>query len=213
MCRIVPESSYPRSGRTEGRAEGDAADTPLPQTFTYTGARAAGISKRRLYQLRDEGQLGHGLFQRNDRDQDADIDLIEIAVRAPKATLCLISALARHGLTDEIPAGIDIALPRGQWKPTTRAPAIWHSFNPATFDLGREPLDLTRDLAIGLYSPERSIIDAFRLRHHEGSDLAIGALKRWLRLPGNQPTALLGLAAHFPGTQPALRTTLETLLA
>jgi hypothetical protein len=194
----------------------DAADTPLPQTFTYADARAAGISKRRLYQLRDNGQieqLGHGLFQRNNRDQGADIDLVEIAIRAPKATLCLISALARHGLTDEIPAGIDIALPRGQWRPTTRAPAIWHSFNPATFDLGREPLDLTRDLSIGLYSPERSIVDAFRLRHREGSDLAIGALKRWLRLPGNQPAALLGLAAQFPGTQPALRTTLETLLA
>jgi len=158
-------------------------------------------------------QFGHGLFQRNDRDQDADIDLIEIAIRAPKATLCLTSALARHGLTDEIPAGIDIALPRGQWRPTTRAPAIWHSFNPGTFDLGREPLDLTRDLSIGLYSPERSIIDAFRLRHREGSDLAIGALKRWLRLPGNQPATLLTFAARFPRTQPALRTALETLLA
>ena len=195
---------------------GDIAETGLPQTFTYTDARAAGISKRRLYRLRDEGhieQLGHGLFQRSDRDEDADIDLIEIAVRAPKATLCLTTALARHGLTDEIPAGIDIALPRGQWRPTTRSSAIWHSFNPATFDLGRAPLYLTETLSIGLYSPERSIIDAFRLRHREGSDLAIGALKRWLRQPGNQPAALLGLAARFPGTQPALRTVLETLLA
>jgi len=177
-------------------------------------ARAAGISKRRLYKLRDDGQieqLGHGLFQRIDRGQDADIDLIEIAIWAPKATLCLATALARHELTDEIPAGIDIALPRGQWKPATRAPAIWHSFNPATFDLGREPLELTTELSIGLYSPERSIIDAFRLRHREGSDLAIGALKRWLRLPSSKPATLLRLAARFPRTQPALRTALALL--
>ncbi|MBR7824702.1 type IV toxin-antitoxin system AbiEi family antitoxin domain-containing protein [Actinospica sp. MGRD01-02] len=193
-----------------------ATDTPLPETFTYTDARTAGISKRRLYKLRDDGQieqLGHGLFQRSNRGHDADIDLIEIAIRAPKATLCLTTALARHGLTDEIPAGIDIALPRGQWRPATRAPAIWHSFTPATFDLGRETLELTKELSIGLYSPERSIIDAFRLRHREGSDLAIGALKRWLRLPGSQPATLLGLAADFPRTRPALRTALETLLA
>ena len=35
----------------------DAADARLPQTFTYTDARAAGISKRRLYQVRDNGQI------------------------------------------------------------------------------------------------------------------------------------------------------------
>lgn len=195
---------------------GGASDASLPETFTYTDARAAGISKRRLYKLRDQGQieqLGHGLFQRADHRQDADIDLIELAVRAPKATVCLTSALARHGLTDEIPASIDIALPRGQWRPATRAPVTWHSFSTATFDLGREPLELTRELTIGLYSPERSIIDAFRLRHREGSDLAIGALKRWLRLPGSQPATLLQLATRFPLTQPALRAALETLLA
>ena len=195
---------------------GDIADTALPTDFTYTVARRAGLSKRRLYQLRDQGrieQIGHGLFRRTDADQDADIDLIEIAIRVPKATLCLTTALARHGLTDEIPAGIDVALPRGQWKPTTRAPAVWHSFQPDTFNLGRETFPLTADLSIGLYNPERSIIDAFRLRHREGSDLALGALKRWLRLPGSQPAALLKLAAEFPRAQPALRTVLETLLA
>jgi hypothetical protein len=77
--------------------------TLLPQTFTYTDACAAGISKRRLYEVRDEGQIeqfGHDLFQKSDRDEDADIDLIEIAIRAPKAALCLTTALARHGLTE-----------------------------------------------------------------------------------------------------------------
>ena len=36
-------------------------------------------------------------------------------------------------------------------------------------------------LALGVYSAERSIIDAFRLRHQEGEELAIEALRRWLR--------------------------------
>jgi Transcriptional regulator, AbiEi antitoxin len=193
-----------------------SADTNLPDTFTYTDARRAGISKRRLYQLRDQGaveQIGHGLFHRTDAAWDADIDLVEIAARAPQATLCLATALARYGLTDEIPARIDIALPRGHWRPKTNAPATWHSFHPATFELGRDLLPLTPELSIGIYDPPRSIIDAYRLRHREGPDLAITALKRWLRQPGNQPTTLLTFASHFPATESALRTTLETVLA
>lgn len=53
-------------------------------------------------------------FRRADTAGGADPDLLEIAYRAPHATLCLTTALARHGLSDAIPARIDVALPRGQ---------------------------------------------------------------------------------------------------
>jgi hypothetical protein len=109
----------------------DLAD--LPPTFTYQQARVAGVAKRRLYELRDNGaleQVGHGLFHQAALPWSADVDLIEIALRAPKATLCLASALARHDLTDLIPASIDVALPRNQWRPVIKAPVTWHSFRP-----------------------------------------------------------------------------------
>ena len=81
----------------------------LPATFSYTAARAAGLSDRRLYSLRDAGliePLGRGLFERADAVGNADSDLLEIAHRAPQATLCLTTALARHGLSDAIkPSG------------------------------------------------------------------------------------------------------------
>jgi hypothetical protein len=64
---------------------------------------------------------------------------------------------------------------------------------------------------IGLYSAERSLIDAFRMRHLEGADMAIEAVKRWLR-GGGQPSALLAMAAAFPQAQVPLRQTLEVLL-
>lgn len=187
----------------------------LPPTFTYQQARAVGVSKRRLYELRDQGtleQIGHGLFHQADLPWSADVDLIEIAVRAPNATLCLATALARHDLTDLIPASIDVALPRNHWRPVIKAPVTWHSFQEDTYELGRETLSLEPGTTIGIYSPERCIIDAFRLRHREGSDLATGALRRWLRKPGNHPGVLLDLAAHFPKARPALRTSLEILL-
>jgi predicted transcriptional regulator of viral defense system len=187
----------------------------LPPTFTYQQARDAGLAKRRLYELRDAGaleQVSRGVFHQAALPWTADIDLIEIALRAPDATICLASALARHGLTDLIPATIDIALPRNSWRPTVKAPITWHAFHEETFSLGRETLALEPGTIIGIYSAQRCIIDAFRLRHREGTDLAIGALRRWLRGPGHHPSTLLDLATSFPTAQPALRAALEVLL-
>lgn len=152
------------------------------------------------------------MYHKADAGWGADIDLIEIATRAPEATICLTSALARHGLTDEIPVTTDIALPRGTWKPVVGASVTWHSFAPSTFDLGREKLGLGGEQEIGIYSAPRSIIDAFRLRYREG-DLAITALRRWLREPGHHPAELLELASNFPSARPGLRAALEILLA
>lgn len=187
----------------------------LPPTFTYQQARAAGLAKRRLYELRDKGELeqvSRGMFHQTALPWNADIDLIEIALRAPDATICLVSALARHGITDLIPATIDIAIPRNRWRPIVGATVTWHAFQEDTFTLGQDILPLDPGASIGIYSPERCIIDAFRLRHREGTDLATGALRRWLREPGNHPSTLLDFAIHFPKAQPALRAALEVLL-
>ena len=67
-------------------------------------------------------------------------------------------------------------------------------------------------MVIGLYDQERCIIDAFRLRHLEGTETAVEALRRWLRRPRTQPTRLLAMARAFPKAEPALRSTLEILL-
>ena len=185
----------------------------LPTVFTHAQALAAGISNRDLYRMRDDGvidRLARGLYTRS--TIDADPDLVEAAVRAPKATLCLTSALAHHGLTDDIPNQIDIALPRSQRSPRTSAPIKWHRFDDDTFEVGRSTLSLAQDLAIGIYSPARTVIDAYRLRHLYGVDQAHESLKRWLRAPGNQPSELLEMLKSFPRAEPALRSALEVLL-
>lgn len=185
----------------------------LPGVFTYSEAHRRGLSDRQLYAMRDAGaieQLGRGLFRK--ADSPGDPDLLEIAARAPESTLCLASALARHGLTDEIPSLIDVALPRSRRQPAVRAPVRWHRFDRDTFDVGRNRLEVG-GLPMGIYSAERSICDAFRLRHQEGPDQAVEALKRWLRRRGSQPAALLRVAQHFgPPAEAPLREALEILL-
>ncbi len=105
-----------------------------------------------------------------------------------------------------------MALPRGTRLPVTAAPVTWHHFDRATFDLGRKPVPLDANTSIGMYSIERSIIDALRTRAHGGHELAYEALKQWLRRPGANPAALLKLATRFPRTVPPLRKALEILL-
>jgi predicted transcriptional regulator of viral defense system len=186
----------------------------LGDTFTYGEAKQAGVGDRRLYALRDSGEiaaLGGGVYRWADAPP-ADPDLIEIAERVPHATLCLETALARHGLIDTIPAAIDVAIPRGSTRPVLRAPSRIHQFDPRTFDLGRQELEVGARRPIGLYSSERSLVDVVRLRHLEGSEVAWEALRRWLRRPGHSPAQLMELAREFPRTEPALRRALEVLL-
>lgn len=155
--------------------------------------------------------LGGGIYRWSDAPP-ADLDLIEVAERVPRATLCLETALARHELIDSIPAAIDIAIPRGKTRPTLKAPCRLHQFDPQTFDLGREMIDVAARAPLGIYSAERSLVDIVRTRHLQGSDLAWEALRRWLRQPGASPAQLIETAQHFAAAEPAIRRALEILL-
>jgi hypothetical protein len=188
--------------------------TLLSDTFRYREAREAGLSDTRLYGLRDTGAilaLGGGVYRWSDAPP-ADLDLVEVAERVPRATLCLETALARHELIDSIPAAIDIAIPRGKTRPTLKAPCRLHQFNPQTFDLGRETLEVDARTPLGIYSAERSLVDIVRIRHLQGSDIAWEALRRWLRQPGTSPAQLIETAKHFVGAEQAIRKALEVLL-
>jgi hypothetical protein len=119
--------------------------------------------------------------------------------------------LSLHDLTDAIPWEIDVALPRMARPPRVGAPVRWHRFQEETFRVGRVTIEVDEGIDLGLYGPERSVIDAFRLRHQEGEDLAFEALRRWLKRPGAMPAALLALARSFPKAEPSLLRALRIL--
>ncbi len=186
----------------------------LDDTFSYREAKEAGLSDTRLYGLRDAGAiiaLGGGVYRWAEAPP-ADLDLIEVAERVPRATLCLQTALARHQLIDSIPAAIDIAIPRGKTRPALKAPCHLHQFAPRTFGVGRETLDIDARTSLGIYSAERSLVDIVRIRHLQGSDIAWEALRRWLRQPGASPAQLIETAKHFAGAEQAIRKALEVLM-
>ncbi|MEA1903702.1 MAG: type IV toxin-antitoxin system AbiEi family antitoxin domain-containing protein [Actinomycetota bacterium] len=192
----------------------DELPPELPEVFRWSQAREAGLSDRRLKRLVRDGiveRIGAGIYRMADAPP-ADVDMLEIAAVSNLATLCLASALARHDLIDLIPSRIDVALPRGTRPPRVMAPVRWHSFSPDTFDLGRTEVELDKSLRLGVYSSERSICDAYRMRHLEGEDLGREALRTWVKRKGSQPSKLLLFAESFPKARSAIRRDLELLL-
>lgn len=188
----------------------------LPNRLSYNDLSSQGLTRHGLDRLIESGEferVAPGLFLRSGLTDDTTAAWIAIATKRPDATLCLLTALSLHELTDEIPARSDIAIPRGAQPVTVHhAPIAWHRFDADTFSLGRTEHALPDGSSIGLYSAERTLIDLFRLRHAWGSDLALGALKQWLRRRGNSPGSLLTMAEDFPKARPAIQHALEVLL-
>jgi predicted transcriptional regulator of viral defense system len=191
------------------------ADSP-PTIVRRAALDELGLTKHGFYALISAGeweQIAPGVYLRPGVLDDTTASWVSIACRKPAATICLLTALALHDLTDEIPRASDIALPRGERTLSVGyAPVRWHSFDQATFELGRDRRELVDGIAIGVYSPERTIVDTYRLRHELGSDLATEALKRWLRRRGSKPAELLDVAQAFPKALPGIRSALEILL-
>lgn len=128
----------------------------------------------------------------------ADWDQIEAATRRPDATICLISALSHYDLTDEIPSVLNVAIPGNARPPATSGAIKWHRFDRTTFSLGRDEMEIAGTVQrIGIYSAERTIADAFRLRGTFGYETARDALKEWLRR-GGKPAQLIKIATQLP---------------
>ena len=92
--------------------------------LTPDAATQHGLSRSGLYRAAGDGRLrriARGIYLAADAAA-ADWNWIEAATRRPDATICLVSALAHHDLTDEIPASLDIAIPRGTRTPGRRHP-------------------------------------------------------------------------------------------
>lgn len=79
------------------------------------GVTAATMS--RMERDREVIRLARGLYQLPDAELDANHSLAEAAKRSPKAVICLVSALAFHGLTDQLPRQVWLSIGNRDWAP------------------------------------------------------------------------------------------------
>lgn len=143
-------------------------------------AIALGVHPRVLYGLRDAGRLrevSRGLFRLSDLPELGNPDLAAVAARVPQGVICLISALAFHRITTEIPHQVDIAVPRGTKQPRLEFPPIrLFRFSGPMYEAGIEEHRVDSVL-VRVYSPAKTVADCFRFRNRIGIDVAVEALK------------------------------------
>ncbi len=149
-------------------------------TVRTMDAIRAGIHPRTLYQLRDTGELemlSRGVYHLAAQDQISDPDLVIVAKRIPQAIICLVSALAYHEITTQIPHSISIALPKGAETPRVDYPPISvHRFSEAALKEGVEKHQVD-GVSINIYCPEKTLADCFKFRNKLGMDIVLEALK------------------------------------
>ncbi len=156
-----------------------------------------GIHPRTLYQLRDQGRIeaiSRGVYRLAELPPLSHPDLVTVALRVPSGVVCLVSALAVHEITTEVPHEVQIALPRG-----TKSPKIDHPplrvfrFSEPALSLGIQTVELD-GTGVRIYDPAKTIVDCFRYRNKLGVDVAIEALKLSMERKLARPADLLRYA-------------------
>ena len=145
-------------------------------------ALAAGVHRRTLYELRDAGeldQLARGVYRLAEMPPLADPDLATVGKRLPKGVVCLISALAFHELTTQIPHVVHVALPRTSRTPKLEYPPLQvYRFSGQAYSAGVEP-HTVEGADVRVYSAEKTLADCFKYRNKIGLDVALEAMRAY----------------------------------
>lgn len=147
-------------------------------------AMQLGIHSRTLYTLRDDAileRLDRGLYRLADAKPLSNPDFVTVALKVPKGVICLISALAFHQMTTQIPHAIFLAIAANDQAPALRYPPLrlfWYS--KTAFEDGAEAVDMD-GTEVRIYSPERTLADCFKYRNKIGIDVCIETLNLYRR--------------------------------
>jgi predicted transcriptional regulator of viral defense system len=174
-----------------------------------------GIHPRTLYTLRDSGEVemvSRGFYRLAEKPALTNPDLVAVALRIPRAVICLISALAHHGLTTEIPHSVDVALPgHAQIPKLSGIPlrAFWYS--EPSFSAGVQSISID-GIAVRIYSPEKSLADCFKYRNKIGLDVAVQALRTYRERTRRPDLKLISKFAAVDRVEKVMRPYLEAVL-
>jgi predicted transcriptional regulator of viral defense system len=160
-------------------------------------ALRAGIHRRTLYQLRDSGRiepLSRGLYRLADAPPLGNPDLVTVALRVPRGVVCLISALAFHDLTTQVPHEVSVAVPRDSEPPRIDYPPVRvFRFSPAPFAAGVDTHRLD-GIPVRVYCREKTLADCFKYRNTVGLDTALEAVRLYRQQGRVNVTRLLEFA-------------------
>lgn len=178
-------------------------------------AIALGVHRRELYALRDRGDLeviSRGLYRLIELPEPSLPDFIPIAKKVTGGVICLISALAFHEITTQIPHFVYVALPRSAHKPVISHPPIrcfWYTEKLLKTGVEEHAID---GCTARIFDREKTLIDCIKFRNTIGMDVVIEALKMYWR-SGEVKLDILFEYAKLFRVEKILRPIMETIVS
>jgi len=143
-------------------------------------AVGGGIQPRVLYAMRDAGMLEtltRGCYRLAELSAMSNPDLAVVAKAVPKGGICLVSALAFHEITTQIPHAVDLAMLAHTHRPTIDYPPVrTYWFSGAAYSEGVETHEIDA-VQVRIYCPAKTVADCFKYRNKIGLGVAVEALK------------------------------------
>lgn len=143
-----------------------------------------GVQRGYLRQLVEKGKaerLARGLYEIVDAEVTEHHLLAAVAKRVPRGIVCLISALAYHGIGTQSPHEVWMAIDRKARKPELGdLPVQFVRFSGAMLSYGVKRLTI-EGIPTRITSPARTVVDCFRYRNRLGLEVAMEALRDALR--------------------------------
>jgi predicted transcriptional regulator of viral defense system len=135
-------------------------------------------------------RIARGLYQLPGADLDPQQSLAEASRLVPRGVICLASALAFHGLTDQMPPKVWIAIGRKEWRPRVTYPPLRIArFPDGQLARGVEHHKIA-GVSVPVFGVAKTVADLFRYRRTVGDLLAVEGLRQALRQRKATPATL-----------------------
>ena len=155
--------------------------------------QTAGVTATTVSRMERAGEvvrLARGLYQLPDAALDAHQSLAEAARLVPTGVICRASALAFHGLTDQMPPKVWIAIGRKDWRPRITYPPLRVArFSEEDLRRGVQRKKIA-GTPVPVFGVAKTVADLFRYRRTVGELLALEGLRQALRQHKATPAQL-----------------------
>lgn len=154
---------------------------------------ARNIPHTLLSQLHAQGcleRVSRGVYRLPQGATTEHATLAEVCIRIPSGVICLLSALHYHHMGTQSPHQVWVAIPEKARQPRINYPPLRTvRFSGAALQEGVET-HTTLDGAVRVYSPAKTVVDCFKYRNKLGLDVALEALRAYIRDQRNSPDVL-----------------------
>ena len=159
-----------------------------------------GVARTALSALVERGlmqRVERGTYVLTDSEWSGQQTLIEVARRVPNGVICLLSALAFHGIGTQMPPAVWLCIESRAWAPKVnvfRLEIVRQSGRAWSEGVVEHQLPLGEaSVIVKITSPAKTVADCFKFRNRVGLDVALEALSDVLR----RKIATRGELRHF----------------